>query len=119
MRPSLPNDLGLSDMVGAGEAVLGVDGCPGGWVGALVHGRSVEWRVLPDAAAILAADASVIAIDIPIGLPEPGPDYRRRADIQRANSCIPGRRTTRSSSRPYVRCSTRPRTNKQTKSAGD
>ncbi len=69
-------------MVGAGEAVLGVDGCPGGWVGALVRGRVVEWRVLPDAAAILGVDAAVIAIDIPIGLPEPGPGYRRRADLE-------------------------------------
>ncbi len=69
-------------MVGDHEAVLGVDGCPGGWVGALVRGRSVEWLVLPDAAAILAADAAVIAIDIPIGLPEPGLDYRRSADLE-------------------------------------
>ena len=69
-------------MVGSGEAVLGVDGCPGGWVGALVRGRSVQWRVLPDAAAILDVDAAVIAIDIPIGLPEPGLDYRRSADLE-------------------------------------
>ncbi len=69
-------------MVGSGEAVLGVDGCPGGWIGALVRGRVVEWLGLPDAAAILAVDAAVIAIDIPIGLPEPGPGYRRRADLE-------------------------------------
>lgn len=64
-----------------GEAVLGVDGCPGGWIGALVRGRSVEWLMLADAAVILAVDAAVIAIDIPIGVPEPGDGFRRRADL--------------------------------------
>jgi len=68
-------------MAGDGDAVLGVDGCPGGWIGALVRGRSVKWLLLPDAVAILAVPARVIAIDIPIGLPEPGVDFRRAADI--------------------------------------
>lgn len=68
-------------MAGGGEAVLGVDGCPGGWIGALVRGRSVEWRMLSDAATILAVDAAVIAMDIPIGLPEPGAGFRRLADL--------------------------------------
>lgn len=57
-------------------AVLGVDGCPGGWVGALVSGRSVAWLKLADATAILSVDAAVIAIDIPIGLPESGGGHR-------------------------------------------
>jgi len=74
-------------MAGNGDPVLGVDGCPGGWVGALVHGRTVEWLILADAAAILAVDATVIAIDIPIGLPEPDAvpvpaACRRRADYE-------------------------------------
>jgi len=69
-------NLGSQDMAGLGEAVLGVDGCPGGWIGALVRGRAVEWLKLADAAAILAVDAAVIAIDIPIGLPESGDSYR-------------------------------------------
>ena len=68
-------------MAGDGDAFLGVDGCPGGWIGALVRGRSVEWLLLPDAVAILAVPARVIAIDIPIGLPEPGADFRRVADM--------------------------------------
>jgi len=62
MRPSL-----------AQPAVLGVDGCPGGWIGALVTGGSVEWLLLPDAAAVLAVSASAVGIDIPIGLPAEGP----------------------------------------------
>ncbi len=66
----------------AGDVVLGVDGCPGGWIGALVRGRSVTWLLLADAEAILAVEAAVIAIDIPIGLPEPGDGFRRRGDIE-------------------------------------
>lgn len=68
-----------------GSVVVGVDGCPGGWVAAILCHRSVQWRVLPDAAAILAAGrsagAAAIAVDIPIGLPEPGADVRRRCDL--------------------------------------
>ncbi len=68
-------------MVSPGDVVLGVDGCRGGWIGALVRSRSVTWLWLADSAAILAVDAAVIGIDIPIGLPEPGDGFRRRADI--------------------------------------
>lgn len=64
------------------EAVLGVDGCPGGWIGARVVDRSVTWVPLADAAAILAEKAAIIAIDIPIGLPQPGDGVRRQADLQ-------------------------------------
>ena len=53
--------------------VLGVDGCPGGWVGALVTGARVEWLVLSSAAQVLAAPAAAVGIDIPIGLPDAGP----------------------------------------------
>ncbi|MDQ3734717.1 MAG: DUF429 domain-containing protein [Actinomycetota bacterium] len=64
------------------ELVLGVDGCPGGaWIGALVRGRSVEWQLFPNAAGVVAVDAAVVAIDIPIGLPEPGVGFRRGADL--------------------------------------
>ncbi|MQA86653.1 MAG: DUF429 domain-containing protein [Streptosporangiales bacterium] len=54
--------------------VLGVDGCPGGWIGALVdRDGGVEWRLFPDARAILAVDSRATGIDIPIGLPTVGP----------------------------------------------
>jgi predicted RNase H-like nuclease len=59
--------------------VLGVDGCPGGWVGALVDGDAVRLLRLPDAAAIVAAEAAVLAVDIPIGLPSAGP---RACDVE-------------------------------------
>ena len=54
-------------------AVLGVDGWRGQWVGALLDGRSVELRVLPRAAAVLAVpDVEVVGIDMPIGLSDDG-----------------------------------------------
>jgi predicted RNase H-like nuclease len=55
------------------SAVLGVDGCPGGWIGALVTATSVTWLLLPDVAAVLAVPAAAVGIDIPIGLPSVGP----------------------------------------------
>ena len=54
-------------------AVLGVDGWRGTWAGALLDGRTVELRVLDDAAAVLAVpDVEVVAIDMPVGLSEDG-----------------------------------------------
>ena len=61
------------------SGVLGVDGARGHWVGALVRGQDVEWLVLPDVRAALAVDADVVAIDMPIGLPETG---RRACDLE-------------------------------------
>ncbi|MGH8894689.1 MAG: DUF429 domain-containing protein, partial [Actinomycetes bacterium] len=58
--------------------VLGVDGCRGGWLGALVDGTSVTWLRLPDVTAVLAVDASAIGIDMPVGLPPRG---RRQCDL--------------------------------------
>ncbi len=60
-------------------AVLGVDGCPGGWVGALVDGPTLTWHSGPFG-ALLALPAQVVAVDIPIGLPVGG--NRRRADLE-------------------------------------
>lgn len=55
-----------------------MDGCPGGWVGALVLGTSVRWLLLPDAEAVCAVRAAAVGIDIPIGLTHSGP---RRCDL--------------------------------------
>lgn len=49
-------------------AVLGIDGCPGGWVGALVSGGSLSWHA-GSLADLLVLDADVVAVDIPLGLP--------------------------------------------------
>ena len=62
-----------------GMAVLGVDGCPGGWVGARVDDAGITWHT-GDFAAMLALGAQVVAVDIPIGLPRGG--ERRRADVE-------------------------------------
>lgn len=59
-------------------AVLGVDGCRTGWVGALVGDDGVEWRWFATAAEIVAEPADVTAIDIPMGLPPAG--QRRACD---------------------------------------
>src|SRR4051812_32701864 len=59
-------------------SVLGLDGCPGGWVGALVDAAGrVAWHVAADAANLLELDAAAVGVDIPIGLPDRG---RRPAD---------------------------------------
>jgi len=78
--------------------VAGVDGCPGGWVAALVTypgegppggagTPAVRWAVLPDAAAVVALDAAAVGIDIPIGLPDAWP---RACDLA-ARRLLPGR----------------------------
>ena len=72
------------------SAVLGVDGCPGGWVGALVDGTSVSWLLLPDAAAVLAVPAAAVGIDMPIGLPAVGP---RAGDVA-ARALLGARRSS-------------------------
>jgi predicted RNase H-like nuclease len=54
-------------------AVLGVDGWRGAWVGSRLDGRSVTLLALTDVAAVLAVpDVEVVAIDMPIGLPDDG-----------------------------------------------
>lgn len=59
-------------------AVLGIDGCPGGWVGARIDRSAVTWHV-GSFADLLALDASAVAVDIPIGLPTGA--ARRTADV--------------------------------------
>lgn len=59
--------------------VLGVDGCPGGWVGALIRGGELTWHT-GDVGSMLALGAAVVAVDIPIGLPSGG--ERRAADVE-------------------------------------
>ena len=74
-------------------AVLGVDGCPGGWVGALLapDGR-VSWHLLADASAIsdLGGAVDAVGIDIPIGLPEQG---SRACDVE-ARAALGPRRSS-------------------------
>jgi predicted RNase H-like nuclease len=64
--------------MGADDAVLGVDGCPGGWVGALVRGSAIDWYV-GQLSELLAVPAAVVAVDIPLALPVDG--TRRACEV--------------------------------------
>lgn len=60
--------------------LAGIDGCPAGWVAAIQEDTEVELRLascLKDLVADLPA-RSLLAIDMPIGLPEAGP---RECDV--------------------------------------
>lgn len=61
--------------------VVGVDACPGGWVGVVLGGSGVERAVQADTLAALAAQvpaAEGFGVDVPIGLPVDGV---RAADV--------------------------------------
>ena len=62
----------------ADDAVLGIDGAPRGWIGALVGPSGVTWHggALAD---LLALHASAVAVDIPLALPVDG--ARRRCEV--------------------------------------
>jgi predicted RNase H-like nuclease len=57
------------------EAVVGADGCPGGWVGARLVGDTVSVLASDSIAGLLreAGEVAVLGIDMPIGLPDAGP----------------------------------------------
>jgi predicted RNase H-like nuclease len=60
--------------------LAGVDGCRGSWLAAVGDGAAVTWRLVPGFRALYDDDAlTVIAIDVPIGLPEAG---RRTCDVE-------------------------------------
>jgi predicted RNase H-like nuclease len=59
--------------------LAGVDGCSAGWIVVFVaaRGAEVEMRVVPRFADVLDARPTLIAVDMPIGLPERiGPNGR-------------------------------------------
>ena len=61
-------------------AVLGVDGCPGGWIGVVLAG-STKALTAPTLADLVAGAGPVacVAVDIPLGLPD---SSRRHADTE-------------------------------------
>lgn len=59
--------------------VVGVDGCRGGWLAASVDATAITWTWTKDIAAVVSADAEVVTIDIPIGLPDVG---SRACDVE-------------------------------------
>lgn len=85
---------GPADPVEVTVPVLGVDGCPAGWVGALLEPGAPRPRVVvaPDIATLVetvraSSDVAVVGIDIPIGLPD---DTTRAAD-RLARAALPGK----------------------------
>ena len=72
--------------------LIGVDGYPRGWVAAVLEHDSIIWRTGPiGGLAALLADASVAAIDIPIGLQDTGwrqCDAEARRALGRAGSRV-------------------------------
>ncbi len=72
--------------------LAGVDGCRAGWVMALVRpeGSDAVLRVVPRFADVLAEAAAIVAVDMPIGLPEhAGPGGRGPEQLVRRK--LPGR----------------------------
>jgi predicted RNase H-like nuclease len=73
--------------------LLGVDGCRAGWlaIAAAGEGQDVAWQLHQDAEALVASTGwQLMAIDIPIGLPERG----SRACDQEARSRLGERRSS-------------------------
>jgi predicted RNase H-like nuclease len=49
--------------------VVGVDGCPAGWI-AVIWREALEHRLFRSFKEVIALDAVVVAVDMPIGFPE-------------------------------------------------
>ncbi|WP_183406972.1 DUF429 domain-containing protein [Nocardioides marmorisolisilvae] len=85
---------GLPPVLQADRPVLGVDACVAGWVGVLLgHDARLTVHVASTISALVAqvregADVAVVAIDIPIGLPDDG--VLRQADLL-ARQALPGK----------------------------
>lgn len=75
--------------------IAGVDGVPTGWVVCVLSGggrrRTVEWTVVPDAAAVLdvTAGCDAVGVDIPLALPSGR--IRREAEVLAATRLGPAR----------------------------
>lgn len=74
--------------------VVGLDGCKGGWVAVVLEDREfAEAAFIPTAAEALTTwpDLTVLAIDIPIGLPDDTVPYPRLADVEARKRLLKGR----------------------------
>ncbi len=96
-------------MPDGGTMVAGVDGCPAGWLAVLWNGDPgmvPEVRLCRDFAEVLGLPAGVIAVDIPIGLPERTGHGGRQACVE-ARARLGERRSSVFSvpSRAAVMCS--------------
>lgn len=80
--------------VSEAATVAGIDGCRAGWYVVVETAGGVTGHVAPDVAAALALAPGVVAIDIPIGLPDAGDRLcdraaRRALAPRRASSVFP------------------------------
>ncbi|MCH4540834.1 DUF429 domain-containing protein [Ochrobactrum sp. POC9] len=68
-------------MTQTATALAGVDGCPGGWIAVIGEGGSLRAEVFGSFSALAASlpDEAIIAVDMPIGLPEKGVRSAERA----------------------------------------
>ena len=79
------------------STVLGVDGCKGGWVGVVLSRGTAAVIVAPTISDLVAGvradhpDLAVVAVDIPIGLPDTTP---RRADLLARQRLPAGRKSS-------------------------
>lgn len=72
---------------GSDADAIGIDGCPGGWIAAVLTGRTVTWRFAEvDRIGELVPPDVVVGIDMPIGLLESGD---RQCDAL-ARQALPG-----------------------------
>jgi predicted RNase H-like nuclease len=51
------------------KTVIGIDGAPGGWL-AVIWGKTITHRLFTNLQDVLQLGAEIIAIDMPIGIPE-------------------------------------------------
>ncbi len=51
------------------KTVVGIDGAPGGWL-AVIWGKTVTHQLFPNLSDAMQLDGEIVAIDMPIGLPE-------------------------------------------------
>ncbi len=77
------------------DLVAGVDGCRGGWIAVVTSlaGGSCEARLYHHFAELLDTDARIIAVDMPIGLPERAIKGGRQA-CNEARSRLGGRQSS-------------------------
>jgi len=86
-------------------SLAGVDGGRGQWLAAVLDGDEVSWRLVPTFKDLYDdTTLTVIAIDVPIGLPESG---RRACDIEaRAQLGARGSSVFAAPVRPVLACAT-------------
>jgi predicted RNase H-like nuclease len=86
-------------------SLAGVDGCRGQWLAAVLDGATVSWRLVPTFRDLYDDPTlTVIAIDVPIGLPDSG---KRGCDIEaRAHLGSRGASVFAAPVRPVLACQT-------------